>query len=251
MMLFRNKVGLITGSTGEGTGRSIALTLAREGARVVLNYGTGHPNNMSAAEKVLEEIRELGGKGYAFKADTREEDEVKAMIDGAITLYGQIDFLICNAGGAYQPRDITEIDQESWRSVIKAEVDGLFYSIKLALPHMRRAHFGRIIAIGLAGSERQFGPPYDYNVGKGARNLLLRAIAATELSNGITCNVVAPGHIKHVTLRQAVEAAKLGTGWKRRSAPLPQDVAEVVKFLCTEQANWVTGNVIEVAGEKA
>jgi NAD(P)-dependent dehydrogenase (short-subunit alcohol dehydrogenase family) len=245
-MLFRNRVAVITGSTGEGMGRSIALTFAKEGARVVLNYGTGHPNNMSAADKVLEEIRALGG--YAIKADTREEDEVKAMINGAITLYGQIDFLICNSGGAWEPRDLTEIDQESWRSVIKAELDGLFYSIKLVLPHMRRARFGRIVAIGMAGAERQTGPPYDYHVGKGARNLLMRAIAGDELANGITCNVVAPGHIKHVTLKQAVESAKLGGIWKRRTAPLPQDVAEIVRFLCSEQADWVTGSVIEVGG---
>lgn len=248
MMLFRNRVAVVTGSTGEGMGRSIALTFAKEGARVVLNYGTGHPNNMSAADKVLDEIRDLGGKGYAFKADTREEDEVKAMIEGTITLYGQIDFLVCSAGGSWQPRDITEIDQESWRSVIKAEIDGLFYPVKLTLPHMRRSGFGRIIAIGMAGSEQQKGPPYDYHVGKTARNQLMRAIAHDELANGITCNVVAPGHIKHVTLRQAVEASKQGTSWKRRTSPLPQDVAEVVRFLCSEHANWVTGNVIEIAG---
>jgi NAD(P)-dependent dehydrogenase (short-subunit alcohol dehydrogenase family) len=126
-------------------GRSIALTLGREGARAVLNYGTEHPNNTLAAEKILEEIRELGGKGYAIKADTREEDEVRAMVEGVVRLYGQVDFLICNAGGGWEKRDITEIDQEQWRSVIKAEIDGVFYCKKHVLPHMRRAHFGRIM----------------------------------------------------------------------------------------------------------
>jgi 3-oxoacyl-[acyl-carrier protein] reductase len=247
-MIFRNSVALVTGSTGEGIGRSIALTLGKEGARVAINYGTGHPNNMLAAEKVLNEIRVLGGKGYAFKADTREEDEVKAMVDGVTTLYGRIDFLVCNAGGAWETKDITEIEQDHWRSVIKAEVDGLFYCIKHALPHMRRAHSGRIIAIGLAGAENRSGPPYDYILGKAARTDLLRSIAADEKSNGITCNIVAPGHIEHVTLRQAVEAAKHGTVWKRRTHALPQDVAEVVRFLCSEEASRVTGSVIEIAG---
>jgi len=250
MMPFRNRVALITGSTGEGMGRSIALTLAREGARVVLNYGTGHPNNMSAAEKVLEEVRNLGGKGYAIKADTREEDEMRAMINGAVALYGKIDFLICNAGGSWQRLDITEIDQEIWRSVIKAEIDGLFYAVKLALPHMRSAGFGRIIGIGLAGADRVSGPPYDYHLGKAARTLLLRSIAGAEIANGITCNIVAPGHIKHVTLRQAVDAAKNGGPWKRRTQALPQDVAETVRFLCSDQARWVTGSTMEVAGSE-
>ncbi|MDH4071257.1 MAG: SDR family NAD(P)-dependent oxidoreductase, partial [Ignavibacteria bacterium] len=202
MIPFRNKVAVVTGSTGEGMGRSIALTLAKEGAKVVLNYGTGNPNNMSAAEKVLEQIRALGGKGYAIKADTREEDEMRAMVNGVITLYGKIDFLVCNAGGAWQQRDITEIDQEMWRSVIKAEIDGLFYAIKLVLPYMRAAGSGRIIGIGMAGADYPSGPPYDYHIGKAARNVLLRSIAKDEIANGITCNVVAPGHIKHVTLKQ-------------------------------------------------
>ena len=248
MASLRNRVALITGSTGEGMGRSIALTLGREGARAVLNYGTEHPNNMLAAEKVLEEIRELGGKGYAIKADTREEDEVRAMVEGVVRLYGQVDFLICNAGGGWEKRDITEIDQEQWRSVIKAEIDGVFYCAKHVLPHMRRAHFGRIIAVGMSGAERKSGPPYDYVLGKAARALLLRSLAVDEIANGITCNVVAPGHMAHITLKQAVEAAKRSPTLKRRTNSSPQDVAEVVRFLCSEEGSFVTGSVIEVAG---
>jgi 3-oxoacyl-[acyl-carrier protein] reductase len=247
MQLFRDKVALVTGSTGEGMGRSIAFTLAHEGAKVVLNYGTGHPNNILAAEKVLEEVRALGGKGYSFKADTREEDEVQTMIEGIITLYGRLDFLICNSGGGYEMKDITEIDQEHWRSVIKAEIDGLFYCIKHALPHMREAHFGRIITVSMANVEHMSGPPYDYLLGKSARNSLLRSLATHEIDNGITCNVVAPGHTPRLTLKQAVDAAKHSGNWKRRTNALPQDAAEVVRFLCSEEAAFVTGNVIELS----
>jgi len=251
MQAYKNRVALVTGSTGEGMGRSIALTLGREGARVALNYGTGHPNNMSAAEKVLAELRTIGGKGYAFKADTREEDEVRAMVEGVVTLYGQIDFLICNAGGGWQMKDISEIDQEHWRSVIKAEIDGIFYCVKHALPHMRRAHFGRIIAVGLAGAERRSGPPYDYVLGKAARNALIRSLAVDEIANGITCNIVAPGYMPRVTLKQGVESAKHAGIWKRRAHALPQDVAEVVRFLCSDEAMFVNGSVIEIAGSPA
>lgn len=248
MHIFKDKVALVTGSTGEGMGRSIAFTLAHEGAKVVLNYGTGHPNNAHAAEKVLEELRTLGGKGYAFKADTREEDEVQAMIEGIITLYGRIDFLICNHGGDYAMKDITEIDHDHWRSVVKAELDGLFYCIKHTIPHMRREQYGRIIAIGRANAEHLAGPPFDYNLGKAGRNTLIKSLAVNEISNGITCNIVAPGHTPRITLRQAVEAAKHSPTWKRRTNPQPQDVAEVVRFLCTDEAAFVTGSVIELAG---
>jgi len=248
MHVFKEKVALVTGSTGEGMGRSTAFTLAREGAKVVLNYGTGHPNNAHAAEKVLAELRSLGGKGYVFKADTREEDEVQAMVEGVMTLYGRIDFLICNHGGDYTMNDITEIDREQWRSVIKAEIDGLFFCIKHALPYMRREHFGRVIAIGRPAAEVLSGPPFDYNLGKAGRSAFIKALAHHELANGITCNIVAPAQTPHVTLRQAVEAAKHSSGWKRRSSVQPQDVAEVVRFLCSDEAAFVTGNVIEIGG---
>jgi 3-oxoacyl-[acyl-carrier protein] reductase len=250
-MSFKNRVALVTGSTGEGMGRSIAFTLGREGVRVVLNYGTGHPNNSLAAEKVLAELRALGGKGYAVKADTREEDEVKGMIEGIITLYGRIDYLICNAGGGWELKDVTEIEQETWRSVIKAEVDGVFYCVKHALPYMRREHFGRIVAIGLAGAETRSGPPYDYVLGKVARGAFLRSLAVHEIANGITCNIVAPGHMPRLTLRQAVEAAKRGSTWKRRTSATTQDVAEVVRFLCSDEAAFVSGSIIEVAAVQA
>lgn len=248
MQLFKDKVALVTGSTGEGLGRSIAFTLAREGAKVVLNYGTGNPNNSLAADKVLAELRTLGGKGYAFKADTREEDEVNHMIEGIVTLYSRLDFLICNAGGAWVARDITEIEQEHWRSVIKAEIDGLFYCVKHALPHMRKAHFGRIVAIGMAGSERTAGAPYDYLLGKSARNTFIRSLAQQEINFGITCNIIAPGHTRRLTLKEAVDAAKHGTQWKRRRSAMPQDASEAVRFLCSDQAAFVTGSVIEIAG---
>ncbi len=248
MQLLKDKVAVVTGSTGEGMGRSIAFTLARDGAKVVLNYGTGHPNNAHAAEKVLDELRGLGGKGYAFKADTREEDEVQAMVDGVITLYGKIDFLICNAGGDYHARDITDIDRDHWRSVVKAEIDGMFYCIKHVLPHMRREQFGRIIGVSIAGADHFSGPPFDYHLGKSARTSLIKSLASAEIGNGITCNIVAPGRTPRVTLRQAVDAAKHSPSWKRRTHPQPQDIAEVVRFLCTHEASFVTGSVIELGG---
>jgi 3-oxoacyl-[acyl-carrier protein] reductase len=251
MSLFRERVALVTGSTGEGMGRSIALTFAWEKAKVILNYGTGHPNNVSASEKVLEAIRSLGGKGYAFKADTRKPTEVAEMIQGIITLYGRIDFLVINSGGGWNASDLAAIDPTEWRMNIEAEIDGLFYCVRCVLPHMREARFGRIIAVGMAGADFPTGPPYDYMIGKAARNSFIRSIAKSEIAHGITCNVVAPGHIPRATIKQAVDAAKHGTQFSRRTTPFPQDTAEVVKFLCSDAATFVTGSVIELAGVSA
>jgi 3-oxoacyl-[acyl-carrier protein] reductase len=102
--------------------------------------------------------------------------------------------------------------------------------------------------VSVAGAERWNGPPFDYVAGKSARNSFVRSLAGQEISNGITCNIVAPGKTPHVTLKQAVDAAKHGGNWKRRTHAVPQDVADVVRFLCSEEASFVTGNVIELSG---
>ena len=246
MHIFRDKIALVTGSTGEGMGRSIAFMFAREGSKVVLNYGTGYPKNVSASEKVLAEVRSLGGKGYAFKADTRNEEEVSEMIHGIIRLYGKLDFFVVNSGGGWDAKDITEVESRQWRNVIQAEIDGVYNCVKHALVHMREAHFGRIVALSIAGVDRYAGPPYDYMAGKAARNSLILSLASKELANGITCNIVAPGHTPRVTMRQAIEAAKHASSWKRRTHPHPQDTAEVVRFLCSDEAAFVTGSIIEM-----
>jgi 3-oxoacyl-[acyl-carrier protein] reductase len=251
MSMFRERVALITGSTGEGMGRSIALTFAWEKAKVILNYGTGHPQNVSASEKVLEAVRTLGGKGYAFKADTRKADEVAAMIDGIMTLYGRLDFLVVNSGGGWNAADLALINPAEWRRNIEAEIDGLFHCVQSVLPHMREAAFGRIIALGMAGADFPSGQPYDYMIGKAARNSFIRSIARSEIAHGITCNVVAPGHIPRTTMKQAVEAVKHGSQFSRRTTSVPQDTAEVVKFLCSDAATYVTGSVIELSGVSA
>jgi len=248
MRIFKERVGIVTGGTGEGIGRSIAFTMAREGAKIVINYGTGHPNNVSAAEKVITEIRSLGGKGYAFNADTRRDEEVSEMVEGVMRLYGRIDFMIVNSGGAWDEKDITEIESAHWQSVVQAEIDGLFNCVRHVLPHMRKERFGRIIAIGNADAGHSSGLPHDYFAGKNARTALIRSLAAAEMERRITFNVVAPSHTPRHTIKQAVDAAKHSPIYTQRTHALPQDAAEVVRFLCTDEAAFVNGSVIQLGG---
>jgi NAD(P)-dependent dehydrogenase (short-subunit alcohol dehydrogenase family) len=111
---------------------------------------------------------------------------------------------------------------------------------------MREAHFGRIVAVGIRGASAQNGLPLDFGLGKSARNDLIRALASREMANGITCNVVAPSHTPRLTMKQAVEAAKHAGIWKRRTHSLSQDTAEAVRFLCSPEAAFVTGSIIEL-----
>ena len=113
---------------------------------------------------------------------------------------------------------------------------------------MRREHYGRIIAVGAAGTAKAGELPFDYMFGKTGRSALIKSLAVREIVNGITCNVIAPGHTPHFTMRQAIDAAKHSAAWKRRTKAQQQDVAEAVRFLCSDEAAFVTGSVIELAG---
>jgi NAD(P)-dependent dehydrogenase (short-subunit alcohol dehydrogenase family) len=116
---------------------------------------------------------------------------------------------------------------------------------------MRREHFGRIVAVGFGGLSPASGPPYDYLIGKAGRHALIQSIARTEIANGITCNIVAPTHTQRPTMKQAVDAAKHSPSWKRRTSPTPQDGAEAVRFLCSDEAAFVTGSILAVAGAES
>jgi len=132
--------------------------------------------------------------------------------------------------------------------VLRAEIDGMFHTIRTALPDMRRKRWGRIVNIGMERSEEFTEPPYDYTVGKIARHGLTRILSEGEIGRGITINAIAPGYIPAFTFRQAVEAVRHGGPWGGRTHGTPQDVAEVASFLCSDQARNVTGAVIPVHG---
>jgi NAD(P)-dependent dehydrogenase (short-subunit alcohol dehydrogenase family) len=249
-MELRGRTALITGSTGSGIGRSTAFRLASEGANIILNYGTYHRSNnalMDAEEGVKEVVRvvaELGGKALVLPADTRDPDQVKAMVDAGIEKFGAIDVLVNNAGADWLIQDITEIKPDHWRSVLQAEIDGAFYCIKCVLPGMRGRTWGRIINISMEGAlnwSRYLAE--DYALGKAARTWMVRAWAQHEIKYGITINAIAPGPIAHMTLQEAIDAVKNGAAWQKRKKPVPPDIAELIGFLCSEKSRFISGSV--------
>jgi len=241
------RVALVTGSNGDGMGRSIALTLARAGANIIVNYGTGRPGNQQQAEEVVRLIAGLGSEALAFQADTTDDDQVAAMVAAAQARFGPIDILVINAGSPWQPRDIVDIPPEVWRRVLAAELDGAFLCLKHVLPTMRARRWGRIVLLGMDGTERWNGPPYDAVLGKAGRHALMRLLARQEIKHGITVNTIAPGFTRPVPLAEALAAARDGSDWQARGWAKPQDVAEAVVYLCSEAARFVTGSVIALA----
>ncbi len=246
------RTALITGSCGDGMGRSIALRLGRAGANIVLNYGTHRhgPEVRAHAEDVSQAIASFGGRALIHEADTRDEAQVIGLVEAARREFGQIDILVNNAGGDWQIQDFTAIPFAHWRSVLAAEIDGAFLLMKHTVPGMRARGWGRVVHLSMErvlqmGSMKGLAP--DYCLGKAARAWMTTAFGLPELAHGITVNCLQPGIIEHISFAEALAAARGDTAaWRARGKPGPHDAAEVVAFLCSEAGRFISGTTISL-----
>ncbi len=231
-------------------GRSTALTLAREGADVVLNYGSNRKTREAENRRLLKSVEEFDVRGLLIPANTAVGDEVREMFARSKAELGPVDILVNNAGGRWVPEnwDLAKVDDAFWQSVLRVEIEGMFHAIKAALPNMRRKRWGRIVNLGMERSEEFLTPPYDYTVGKIARHGLTRILSEVEINKGVTINAVAPGYIPWVSFQEALDLVRHRGRWPRRRHGTPQDVAEIVAWLCTETARYVKGAIIPVHG---
>ena len=180
-MSLEGKTALITGSIGEGMGRSTAFVLADKGADIVLNFGTFHKDKDSEknSERVKNAIVDMGRRAICVKADTRNENEVASMVAEALNEFGKIDILVKNAGGGWNVCDYTEIPLDQFKDVVSAEIDGAFLMMKHIVPEMRKQKSGRIINIGLDNALKMQGTAglaADYCLGKAARTWMTTAL---------------------------------------------------------------------------
>ncbi len=268
-MDLKGKTALITGSCGAGMGRSTALRLVREGARIVLNYGTHrHGAEVRAhADRIAEAIGKLGGQAIVQEADTRNEQQVQAIVEAACKAFGHVDILVNNAGGDWDVRDYANISLDHWKAVLSAEVDGAFLTMKHVVPGMREGQWGRIIHIGLAGALRMTGVngvAPDYCLGKAVRSWMTTAFGAQELGKRVTVNCIEPGLTAHMSFEDALKAASgeysslrvtaldpgsskqlWSAAWHERETPTCHDIAEAIAFLCSDAGRFISGNNIQ------
>lgn len=248
-MTLEGRVALVTGAGGQGMGRSIALTLARDGADVVLNFNS-KGEQIPATQRAIEA---MGRRALPIAANITEPDAVEAMIDGARQQAGDIDVLVCSAGGPWKPQDVTEIEPAHLRRVLAAEIESVYALLRATLPSMRERGWGRIVLIGgHMADDWRFGPPeapLDYPLGKAARHWLVRTLAPMEAARGITINAVAPGPTRRFTHDEAVAALESGPPSGEENTP--QHVADAVAWLCSAEASRVTGAVIDLPGARA
>lgn len=238
-MTCEDRVAIVTGAAGKGMGRSIALTLAREGARVVVNYRT----SAESAEAIVDHIGRRGGEAVAMQADVFEAQGCKQLVDAAVERFGQVDICIVGPGGGWHPEPPDALESTAALEDLRQEIAPLFYLMPLVLPGMYERTWGRLI--GLALHPRQVSPAYAYNVGKAARVEALLLAQEQAWGQGVTVNVMAPGPVAAVeSLEKAAELCDHGAAWQQRTDVTPQDVAEGVAFLCSEAGSFITGCVL-------
>ncbi len=238
-MELKDKVALVTGSAGNGIGRSIALTLAREGAKVAVNYRT----SKDKAQAIVDHLKSRNGDIIAVEADVFEADGCKNLVNTTIERFGRIDICVVNPGAGWHPEPVDKLNSFTAIEDVQHEVAPFFHLMPLVLPQMYERKWGRIIGISLL-------PPYDspaysYNVGKAARTHAFLLARDEAWRNGVTINVIAPGPVPAIeSLTEAIEQCDHGPAWQKRSNTSPQDIAETVAFLCSDSGRFVSGCVL-------
>ena len=242
-MNLSGKVALVTGA-GRGIGKAITLKLVSAGATaVVVDIA------LPGAQALVDEIKAQGGDGLAIAADVSSSADVARMADTAIAAYGRIDILVNNAGITRDQLLLRMTDSE-WDDVLNIDLRSVFLCTRAVLKHMLKERKGRIVSIasivGLMGNAGQA----NYAAAKAGIVGFTRSVAKEVASRGITANAVAPGFIETEMTAKLSEKQRqdLMTRIPLGYLGTPQDVAEVVAFLASDEARYVTGQVVTIDG---
>jgi len=243
-MNLEGKNAIVTGGS-IGIGTSIALTLARAGANVALNYR----RHADEANAVVAEIEKMGRKGLAIKADVASYEEAQAMVERVVKEFGGIDILVCNAG-INRDATVWKMTEEQWDEVMDINLKGYFNYIHAAAPYMREQKYGRIINItSINGLRGKFGQS-NYSASKAGIIGLTKAVARELGRSQVTVNAVAPGMIMTDMAKELeqkwLDAARAETVLDKLGEP--EDVSNLVVFLASDLAGHITGQIISVDG---
>jgi 3-oxoacyl-[acyl-carrier protein] reductase len=240
----REKTALVTGGS-RGIGRAIAVGLAMEGADVAVNY----LNQSKAAEGIASQIRSLGRRAIAVQGDVSDLDSVEKMVDYIIQEFQHVDILVNNAG-SISWRELSRVSKQQWHSIIETNLTGVFNCSKAILPSMIDQLFGKIINVSSVFAFHGHSGTVAYSAAKSGLVGFTRTLAKEVGPKGINVNALAPGYIMTDLTQQAPEREKeeIISTIPLRRAGLPADVASVAVFLASEEASYITGQIIYIDG---
>jgi 3-oxoacyl-[acyl-carrier protein] reductase len=239
-----NKKAIVTGAS-RGIGRSIAVALAQRGTDVAVNYN----RDIDGAKATAKEIMALGRKALIVKADVANSLEVNQMVDKVLEEFGRIDILVNNAG-IFEVALVHEMTDEQWDRTLNTNLKGVFNCCRAVVKHMIKQRSGKIVNISSIDAHRGYYGGAHYAASKAGIIAFTKSLAREVASYGICVNAVAPGEIETEMTRE--ELNKFRDEFLKQ-IPLgrigkPEDVAGVVVFLCSDEANYITGETINVNG---
>jgi 3-oxoacyl-[acyl-carrier protein] reductase len=246
------RVALITGAAS-GIGAATARVFAEAGASVALAW---YPPDGHDVSLVQDAVAKAGGRCIAVEVDVRKTEDVDAIVAQAVSEFGSLDIVVANAGIARKVA-LEDLDDEAWSTVIDVDLNGAWRCFRSALPHMQRAGYGRLIATSsIAGTVQAWPAHPHYTAAKAGLVGLIKTMAVEYGPDGVTANAVAPGVIDTPQANDPVNS--LGPDGVRAVGPKvpsgrvgqPEDIAYLYQYLASEQASYVSGQLIVADGAR-